>query len=201
MKRRIAFFDFDGTITTKDTLLEIIRYQKGNVAFYLGFLLCSPFLVLYKLKIISNQAAKEITLRLFFGKTSVNGFQQRCNAFEEDILPALLRSKALAEIKKLKAANADVVIVSASAENWLRQWCAKNQLQLIATRLETKNDRLTGRIEGINCHGQEKLRRITALYDLSQYDEIYCYGDTKGDKPMLSLATFAFYRPFRQGTD
>jgi phosphatidylglycerophosphatase C len=197
MKKRIAFFDFDGTITTKDTLLEIIKYQKGSFSFYLGFLLCSPFLVLYKLKIISNQAAKEITLRWFFGRMPLAVFEQRCNAFEEEKLPALIRGKALSEIEKLKAANADIVIVSASAENWIRQWCSRHQLQLIATKLEIRHDRITGKIEGNNCHGQEKVRRIVSQYDLSQYDEVYCYGDTKGDKPMLGLATFGFYRPFR----
>ena len=197
MKKRIAFFDFDGTITTKDTLLEIIKFQKGSFSFYLGFLLCSPFLVLYKLKIISNQAAKEITLRWFFGRMPLAAFEARCNAFEEEKLPALIRGKALSEIKRLKAANADIVIVSASAENWIRQWCSRHQLQLIATKLEISNDRITGKIEGNNCHGQEKVRRIKAQYDLSQYDEVYCYGDTKGDKPMLELATFGFYRPFR----
>jgi len=41
------------------------------------------------------------------------------------------------------------------------------------------------------------VRRILAAYDLSQYDEVYAYGDTKGDKPMLGLATIAFYKPFR----
>ena len=103
----------------------------------------------------------------------------------------------LGSIRRLKAAGAEIVIVSASADNWIRQWCGRHELQLIATRLETRNERLTGRIEGRNCHGQEKVRRITAAYTLSQYDEVYCYGDTKGDKPMLSLATFSFYRPFR----
>ncbi len=37
----IAFFDFDGTITRKDTLFEIIRYQKGPLALYAGMLLLS----------------------------------------------------------------------------------------------------------------------------------------------------------------
>ena len=60
-----------------------------------------------------------------------------------------------------------------------------------------KNGLLTGKIENQNCHGEEKVNRINAAFDLSQYDEIYCYGDTKGDKPMLRLATFAFYKPFR----
>ncbi len=197
MKKRIAFFDFDGTITTKDTLLEIIKYQKGAFSFYLGFLLCSPFLVAYKLRIISNQAAKEITLRWFFGKMPLALFQEHCDAFAAARIDGLLRPKALTEIEKLKAAGAEIVIVSASAENWIQQWCSRHQLQLIATRLETGKERITGRIEGRNCHGKEKVRRITAAYNLEQYDEVYCYGDTKGDKPMLALATFPFYRPFR----
>ena len=198
MKKRIAFFDFDGTITTKDTLLEIIKYQKGVFSFYLGFLLCSPFLVAYKLGIISNQAAKEITLRWFFGKMPLAAFQEACNTFAVAGIDGLVRPKALTEIEKLKAAGAEIVIVSASAENWIQQWCNRHQLQLIATRLEINpKERITGRIEGRNCHGQEKVRRITAAYNLEQYDEVYCYGDTKGDKPMLALATFPFYRPFR----
>ncbi|HEY4147755.1 MAG TPA: HAD-IB family hydrolase [Chitinophagaceae bacterium] len=197
MKKRIAFFDFDGTITTRDTLLEMIKYQKGVFSFYLGFLLCSPFLLAWKLKMISNQRAKEITLRWFFSKMPLASFQERCDAFAAAMIDGLVRPKALTEIEKLKAAGAEIVIVSASADNWIQQWCGRHGLQLIATKLEISNERLTGRIEGRNCHGQEKVRRITAAYTLSQYDEVYCYGDTKGDKPMLSLATFRFYRPFR----
>ena len=30
-------FDFDGTLTTRDTLLAFIRYTKGTKAFLLGF--------------------------------------------------------------------------------------------------------------------------------------------------------------------
>jgi HAD superfamily hydrolase (TIGR01490 family) len=197
VKRRIAFFDFDGTITTKDTLLEIIKYQKGSFSFYLGFLLCSPFLVAYKLKIISNQKAKEITLRWFFGSTPEAFFREQCDAFAAERLTALIRPKALEEIARLKAANAEIVIVTASAAQWVQPWCRGHNLQLLATELEIKKERLTGKITGHNCHGREKVRRINAAYNLAEYDEVYGYGDTKGDKPMLALATFPFYRPFR----
>ncbi|MFT3825248.1 MAG: HAD family hydrolase [Chitinophagaceae bacterium] len=197
MSRRIAFFDFDGTITTKDTLLEVIRYRHGSAKLYLGFLLNSPLLVAYKLGIISNQSAKENVLKLFFGKTTLAAFQEHCDAFAREQIPALIRPKALKEIQQLKDAGAEIVIVSASAENWLREWCKQLQLKLIATELQVKNDVVTGKISGRNCYGDEKVRRIKEAYDLSQYDEIYCYGDTSGDKPMLSLATIAFYQPFR----
>ena len=197
MSRPIAFFDFDGTITTKDTLLEIFKYRHGKARFYLGFLLNSPFLVAYKAGIISNQLAKEKTLKLFFGGMKVDEFNAFCGQFAAEIIPSLVRKKALREIDQLKQAGAEVVIVSASPENWLQPWCATLNLPLLATQLEVHNNTITGKIKGNNCHGEEKVRRIKEAYDLSDYKEIYCYGDTSGDKPMLALATYAFYQPFR----
>jgi phosphatidylglycerophosphatase C len=197
LKRRIAFFDFDGTITTKDTLLELIKYQKGHFLFYIGFLLSAPYLVAYKLKIIRNSTAKQKVLRFFFNKTPLSSFQLKCDEFASRELPALIRPKALHEIKKLQDLGAEIVIISASAKNWLLAWTDETKLQLIATLLEVKNEKLTGRIDGENCHGEEKVRRIKAAFDLTQYDEIYCYGDSSGDKPMLALGTFSFYKPFR----
>jgi phosphatidylglycerophosphatase C len=197
VNQTIAFFDFDGTITTKDSLLEFIKYSKGKAPFYFGFALHAPFLAAYKLKIMSNQRAKEMMLRYFFGNMLVEKFTRYCEGFSKEVLPSLIRPKALKEIQKLKEAGAEVVIVSASPESWLRYWCADNDLKCIGTRLVTSAEKITGKIEGINCYGQEKVARIKQNYDLSKYASIYCYGDTSGDKPMLALGTINFYKPFR----
>ncbi|HXB91984.1 MAG TPA: HAD-IB family hydrolase [Puia sp.] len=199
MNRRIAFFDFDGTITTKDTLLEFIKFSKGDFLFGLGFLLTSPWLVAFKLKLISNQRAKEKVLTFFFRNYILSRFSEDCDRFLADRLPQLIRPKALQEIAKLREKGAAVVIVSASPENWIKGWAEEMGAALIATRMETRQGggRLTGRIEGNNCHGKEKVRRIAELYTLADYDEIYTYGDSSGDKPMLQLGTVAFYKPFR----
>jgi phosphatidylglycerophosphatase C len=69
--------------------------------------------------------------------------------------------------------------------------------KLIATRLEVKNNQLTGNIYECNCHGEEKVRRIMQNFRLTEYDTILAYGDSSGDKPMLSLATAPHYKPFR----
>jgi phosphatidylglycerophosphatase C len=194
---RIAFFDFDGTITTKDTLLEIIKYKHGAGKLYFGFMLHAPWLVLMKAGLVSNQTTKEKILRYFFRKMGSAEFQAMADEFAAKEIPALIRPKALQEIKKLQENGAEVVIVSASAENWLKEWCRGLGVQLLATRLELKNDKITGRIDGRNCHGEEKVARIKATYNLADYREIYCYGDTSGDKPMLALGTKKFYQPFR----
>ncbi|HVS97746.1 MAG TPA: HAD-IB family hydrolase [Puia sp.] len=201
MNRRIAFFDFDGTITTHDTLLEFIRFSKGPVRFYFGFLVNSPWLVAMRLKLISNHQGKQKVLSWFFRKTPLTGFQEVCRRFTTDRLHRLIRPKALEEIGRLREKGFTVVVVSASPVNWLCQWAEQTGVSLLATQLETTPPgaiiRLTGRILGRNCHGAEKVRRIREAYDLSGYDEIYAYGDTKGDRPMLALATHSFYKPFR----
>jgi phosphatidylglycerophosphatase C len=197
VKGAIAFFDFDGTVTNKDSLLEFIKYCKGTPAFYFGFALHAPALAAYKLNIISNHRAKEIMLKYFFGKMSMEQFNEYCVAFNRDIMPSLIRPKALQEIAKLKQAGAEVVIVSASPEYWLNYWCSSMNLNCIATRLITRDNKLTGKIDGKNCHGEEKVRRINEKYNLNTFSSVYCYGDTPGDKYMLSLGNFRFYKPFR----
>ncbi|HEV2478411.1 MAG TPA: HAD-IB family hydrolase [Puia sp.] len=197
---RIAFFDFDGTITTKDTLLEFIRFSKGKVRFYLGFALNSPWLVAYRVGLISNQAAKERILTWFFRHMPLAQFQETCDRFTAQLVPGLIRPKALREISGLQDKGFAVVIVSASPENWIRGWAESIGAGLLATRLETrpeKEARLTGHILGHNCHGNEKVRRIGEAFNLDTYNEIYAYGDSSGDKPMLRLAHHSFYRPFR----
>lgn len=205
---RIAFFDFDGTITTKDTLLEFIKFSKGKTRFYIGFLLNSPWLVAYQVKMISNQKAKERVLTHFFRNTPLPEFQQTCENFAAGPLPNLIRPRALEEIQKLQQAGFEIVIVSASPENWLRTWAAQIGASLIATRLTTTPasplsstpqpvPRLTGKIQGTNCHGEEKVRRIKEIYTLTDYKDIYAYGDTSGDRPMLRLGAISFFKPFR----
>ena len=58
MGKTIVFFDFDGTITTKDSLAEFIKYAVGTKKYYLGLLIQSPMLIAFKLKLMANDKAK-----------------------------------------------------------------------------------------------------------------------------------------------
>ena len=196
MKKEIAFFDFDGTITRKDTLLEFIRYTKGSFGYYFGFAINLPFLLAYKLRIISNQSAKEKVLKFFFRGTKVEDFKKMCEDFGSRVIPGLVRSKALEEILRLKSQDVIVVVVSASPENWIIDWAKQLGVELIGSRLEISGDRITGKILGKNCHGDEKVVRIKQVYDLANYNVVAAYGDSEGDKAMLALAQQAYYKPF-----
>ncbi|GAA0563065.1 HAD family hydrolase [Chitinophaga japonensis] len=193
----IAFFDFDGTITRRDTLFEIIRFQKGAPAMYAGLLVLSPALVLFKLKVLSSHTIKQVVLRYFFRGAPQAAFTEKCEAFCRQRLPRLLRPAALGAIQQHLAKGHQVVVVTASAQDWVAPWCTAMGITCIATRLEVENGRLTGNIAGLNCNGDEKVCRIRDAYDLQAFEHVYAYGDSSGDKPMLAIAGTSQYKPFR----
>jgi len=99
----------------------------------------------------------------------------------------------------IKNINEDskVVIVSASISNYLKPWCDEMGFDLIPTELEVIDGKLTGRFSTPNCNGKEKVRRIKEKYNLSEYNEIHVFGNSKGDLPMLELATHKYYKFFK----
>jgi phosphatidylglycerophosphatase C len=196
MKKRLVLFDFDGTITTKDTFIEFIKFYHGPIRFAMGFALLSPVLIAYKLKLLANWKAKEKVLTWFFKNESLDTFTSKCVEFTQSVLPKLIRPKALETIHEMEK-DYDIVVVSASAENWVSPWCRANNLHVIATTLEIIDGKLTGKIKGKNCFGIEKVNRIREKYDLVSYTEILAYGDSSGDKEMFELAHKHFYKPFR----
>jgi phosphatidylglycerophosphatase C len=196
LKKGLALFDFDGTITTKDTLFELIKFQKGSAAFYLGMAWLSPILILHKAKILSAQKAKEALLSLFFSNQDQSVFQQTCDQFIAKAIPSMLRAEALRKIEQHLKNDDRVVVVSASAYNWVEGWCQSINIELIATRLEKKNGMVTGKLESLNCNSEEKVNRIKEYLKLDDFSPIYAYGNSHGDKPMLALADFPFYKKF-----
>ncbi len=197
MKKNIAFFDFDGTITTQDTMLELARFTSGGLKFFIGITQLSPWLVAMKLSLVRKKTAKEKLLAYFFGGMSIQEFDKKCIEFTTQRLPSLIKKEAMAAIESHRAAQTPVVVVSASAENWVAVWCKQNNIECIASRLELIDNRITGKLRGENCNGMEKVSRIKELFNLADFGNVYCYGDTGGDKEMLAIATHPFYRCYQ----
>lgn len=196
--KTLALFDFDGTITDADTLLKLIRYQRGSFRYYAGILMLSPVLILFKLKLMPNWKAKQIVLQYFFKNSPFQDFKNKCEAFANNMIPKMIRPAALAAIKDHKLKGHRVIVVSASAEDWVKCWCDQLGVECAGTKLEIIDNKLSGKFSGKNCYGEEKVSRIKAIASLEDYDEIYAYGDSSGDTAMLALATKAFYKPFRK---
>ena len=192
----ISLFDFDGTITKDDSLIKFILFAAGNVKFVFGIALLSPMLVAYKLKFIPNYKAKQYMLSYFFKGMSEEKFMRIANEYSLNHIDTILRPKAMEKIAWHKEQGHKIVVVSASMECWLKPWCDKNELELIATKLEITNNKLTGKFASKNCYGPEKVNRIREIYNLKDYERIYAYGDSKGDMEMLGIADKKHYKYF-----
>jgi HAD superfamily hydrolase (TIGR01490 family) len=193
---KIAFFDFDGTITKADSTARFIRYLVGDSKFFIGIFFLLPFMFLYILNLISNNSIKQILITYFFKGKNINEFKKNAEYFSLNMLEPLIRKKALKEIEWHKENGHDVVIVSASIDLWLRPWCIKNDVALISSMLEVNDNLITGKTRNRNCYGLEKVTRIKELYNLSEYSYIYSYGNSRGDYEMLKIANESHYKPF-----
>jgi len=193
----IAFFDFDGTITKKDTLLEFIKYSVGSKNYFLGIFANLPMLLRFKLKLLANDEAKQRLLTYFFGNWSEDKFKTTAYNYSKNEIDKVVKKSALEKINWHKKNGDKVVVVSASLESWLKPWCEKNNLDLICTKMRFDDGRVSGRFLGKNCHGQEKADKIKECFDLKKYDKIYAYGDSSGDKQMLALSTHPHFRVFK----
>ena len=202
MKKKIYCFDFDGTLTTSDTLLEFIKYAKGRGRFLMVFLMYSPLLVLMKLHLYPNSKAKQQIFAHLFAGMRIEKFDAHCHGFAEEN-QHLLRPKGITLMHEALVAGAQVFIVSASIDNWVRPFFDIRNLkgvQVLGTQIEVEDGKLTGRFKSNNCYGKEKVHRIAEAlksFERSEY-EIEAFGDSRGDKEMLAFADKGHFKPFRE---
>lgn len=202
MVKKVYAFDFDGTLTTKDTLLEFIRFTRGNTAFLFGFLLFSPLLVLMKLKLYPNWKAKQRVFSWFFKGMLIDDFNHLCTEFALHN-KQLLRPKGMKAIKKAIEEGSQVVIISASIDNWVCPFFDEmgNNIIVVGTKIEVNNNHLTGKFTTNNCYGVEKVRRLQALFPQRETYTLIAFGDSRGDKELLAYADKSFYKPFRESQE
>lgn len=197
MDKAIAFFDFDGTLTTRDSFTAFIIYAVSWPALILKGLLFSPVVILFYLGLVSNSLAKGLSVRLFFKGWSVKKLEEMGRRFYGERLVHLLRPGVLERLRWHQQKGHHTVLVSASLRFWLEDFCQQNGLSLICTELEEIGDKITGRLNPRNCFGPEKVRKIKECYELGAYTMVYAYGDTRGDREMLEIADHAYFKPFR----
>jgi len=194
----IAVFDFDGTLTYRDSMLAFFRFVAGKRRYYLGMLLLAPWVLAYQLGLCSRKFAKQRFLRFFLKGKSEEALYQLGQSFSVLILPHLLRPQGLARIQWHQQQGHRCVLLTASLPFWTRAWAEARGLQLIATRPEIRQGIFTGRIRGKNCRGKEKVRRLQLALQPTPRHLLYlhAYGDSQGDKALLAWADQAHWKPF-----
>lgn len=193
----LALFDFDGTITDRDSFIDFIRYSVGDFKFSIGFTILLPILILYKFKIIPNYRAKEIVISYFFKNYRVKDFKELADRYSTTQLNRIIKDSAIERLKWHIDRGDRVIVISASIKCWLNSWIESNSIELISSELEIKDEKLTGKLSGKNCFGAEKVERVRAKVKFDEFEKIYAYGDSRGDLEMLELADRKFYRYFK----
>ena len=194
----IHAFDFDGTLTRRDTLIEFIRYVKGNKEFLIGFLKHLHLLIMMKLGMMPNWKTKRIIFQYFFGGMTLEKFNEYCEKFAKE-KASLLRKKGMVAVNKVVMDGDQVVIISASIENWVEpffRFQVSNNINIIGTKIQVVDGKLTGRFLTKNCYGEEKVRRLLEQYPDRKEYKLVAYGDSRGDHALLDFADEGHYREF-----
>lgn len=187
-KKELAIFDLDGTLTRRNSFWAFIRSTHSLPAILLRAFLLSPRLTLYGLGIVSPQSMKESVLASFYKGWPREKLAKSGDHFALHILPSLMREDVYARLRYHRGQGHEVVLLTASCEDWTRSWCEKEQIALIASGMDFPGGIASGRLAGPNCRGEEKKNRLAAAYDLSAFHRIYAYGDRKSDRFYMELA-------------
>lgn len=192
----VAAFDFDGTITYYDSLIPFIFFVFGFWRALLGLMMLLPYFIGFIFGMQTRTDIKEHIVTHFFKNMPLAELQNMGKLYAETTLNKKIRPSAIDRIKWHKEQNHRLVLVSASLDIYLKPWAEYIGFQdyLTSSLLVDDQQRVTGKLNGFNCRGPEKINRLQELLGERKKYILYAYGDSDGDKEMLESADFPFYR-------
>ena len=190
----LALFDFDGTITTREMFRPFIEFAVSPRRRTFGGALLAPMVAGYKLGWVSPNRMRRSAVRFGFRGVPEAYALAQGELFAREVLPGVLRPQALERIQWHKEQGDRVVVVSGALDVYMSHWCRTHELELVCSRLESRDGRLTGRYRGEQCVNAEKARRVRDAYDLAAYPVIYAYGDTPEDRDLLGMAHRRYFQ-------
>jgi phosphatidylglycerophosphatase C len=193
----IVAFDFDGTLTVRDSFTAFLRWRAGPLGFASGAIRLAPAALRYLFD-RDRGRIKAAAAGVFLGGLHRPELEALAEAFAERFAPRLLRPDALAQWREQRAAGARLVIVTASPAFVVRPFADRLAAdELIGTELAfDARDRFAGAFATPNCRGPEKVVRLEARFGPG-LRLAAAYGDTAGDREMLQIAAVKGYRVFR----
>lgn len=195
----VAAFDFDGTMTYRDSFIDFLKDSTSLTRLAIGLAKLAPAMAWARMTSPHYyQDCKELLLTEFFQGMSQADMQAKAADFSMRILPTLLRPEAMKRLRWHQQQGHRCFLVSASLDIYLRPWASHVGFEnVIASQLAyDAADRVTGKLLGRNCRGPEKTRRLLDAVGPKSTFTLYAYGDSSGDKELLALADFPYYRQY-----
>ncbi len=192
----IAAFDFDGTITYRDTLLPFFRYVTGLPKTCFKLAIQSPTLIGFATGKYTRQDVKEKFLTRFFKEMSAEELREKGEAYAKGPLMDKLKPEAVQRLRWHQEKGHRCILVSANLDVYLEPWHRLMGFdELICSQLEVVDGRMTGKLVGNNCWGPEKEVRVRKQVGTGHL--LYAYGDSRGDAELLEMADFPFFGTFK----
>ena len=185
----IVIFDLDSTITKKDTyvafLLSILKTYPQRLL-RCGFLPVA--ILIHKSGIKDNSWLKETFLTAIAGGLSQSQLSTCSDQFIAKLKNTGIRSKALQKIQQHRDADHKLVLASASFDFYVKKLGHQLGFEAIVCTQPSWNEqnKLTGKINGQNCYGKYKLKRLKEILDIDKNDiTTIAYTDHHSDEPLL----------------
>jgi phosphatidylglycerophosphatase C len=196
-ERPLVAFDFDGTLTVRDSFTAFLRWRAGAKRYRAGTLRLAPAALAYLFHKDRGRIKAAATAEFLKG-ASRQELEADASAFAQAFSRQLLRPDAVAAWKRWRAQGARLAIVTASPDLVVAPFARGLGADLLlGTKLEfDAQDRATGAFETPNCRGGEKLVRLREAFG-PDVRIAAAYGDTAGDREMLAAAETAGYRVFK----
>ena len=194
--RPIVAFDFDGTLTIRDSFTAFLRWRAGSAGWAIGLARMAPALVAY-VGDRDRGRIKAASVREFLNGVERTALEAEAERYADQVWDRFIRPDALACWKAWGEKGAHRVIVTASPETTVAPFARRLGAEgLLGTQLVfDAQDRVTGAFAGENCRGAEKVRRLRAAYG-DDMRLVAAYGDTSGDTEMIAIAGEKGFRVF-----
>lgn len=191
-RRTFAAFDFDGTLTRRDTLVPFLTTVAGRTAVMRALAAESVGLARAAAGRGDRDIAKERVLTRVLAGLPHSEVATAGRAFGVKLARRAITPEARHRIAWHRREGHDVVIVSASLDVYLGEVAdALGVTHLLCTSLDIdERGDCTGRLLGANCRGPEKAARLQTLFGADDV-ELWAYGNSRGDDEMLALADHA----------
>jgi phosphatidylglycerophosphatase C len=188
----VAAFDVDGTVTDRDCVVPFMRTVTGARRI-VPRLAARPVALVRALARRDRDEVKALAAAAAFRGHTLAHLSEHGVSFAQIVHDRWLRDDTIEILRAHRTAGDRVVLVSASFEVYLRPLGELLGVDdVLATRLQLADGVATGALDGANCRGPEKVRRlhhwITCEYGGRDRVRVVAYGDSKGDRELLADA-------------
>lgn len=198
--RHVAAFDFDGTLTRRDTLIPFLMRVSGRTRFAQ---VCTQLGLLGARRRVDVRDRDELKIemirRLFVGR-SEDHLRESGRLYARDLVANELDPGVLTRLELHRDAGHEVLFVSASLVYYLDPIAEQFGLRgVIAVEPAVDGDRLTGALTHPNVRAEQKAARLRewmggpATGPLDGVD-LWAYGNSSGDHALLELADHRYWR-------